>query len=179
MASNRTADFKDEAIAVVSAWVDRVCADKKWSRSAWAAEAGISDTTVTRGMAPTSVSTPKLENLHALAVAAGIPSVVDFLREQGGEQLGQHWVPSDETLAELLEAALPALSEGPEKRDALQVAALAIGAGLRSLSRRPHLEGDPSAMEVITGSVADTIAQSGLGKSPIALRKRGRTKDSL
>jgi len=116
MAKESSSRYKGEAVKAVAAWVDRVRSDLGWSKSEWAVRAGLSDTTVTRGMATNASSTPKLENLHALARAAGAPSVLDFL---SGSTFQANVSEVSGVLAEILRSApnwsaadAPRLAEG-------------------------------------------------------------------
>lgn len=70
---------------------------------------------------------------------------------------GRPWTPSDATLEFLLDAALPSVTGARASPDVIEVAAHAIGAALRTLSRRPENEGDPAAMQTLADLVVDTI----------------------
>lgn len=54
--------------------------------SEWSASAGLHKTTVSRAMKDDFNSVTSIPTLHRLASAAGIPSVLDFLRAQAVEQ---------------------------------------------------------------------------------------------
>ena len=74
---------KGAAKIVVARWRDALLQQKfKNSAKAWADASGVSGTTITRNMGLEHPSTAKLENLHVLARAAGVPSVLDFLEQQ-------------------------------------------------------------------------------------------------
>lgn len=64
-----------------------------WAANRWADEAGLHPTTVTRNMSVSHDATAKIENLHVLARAAGMPSVVDFLEWQAQ---GKEVIPANE-----------------------------------------------------------------------------------
>jgi hypothetical protein len=72
-------DAKRRAVLAVSRWRDRILKRRGWTSQTWADEAKVSATTLTRSMGPEHGSTAKLETLHVLAVAAGVPSVIDYL----------------------------------------------------------------------------------------------------
>lgn len=78
------------------------------------------------------------------------------------------WLPSDETLERCLMAALPGALVGPVSKETIQVAALAVGAALRLLSRHPENEGDPAVMQVIEARIAELISPSEIGKAQSA-----------
>lgn len=65
---------------VIADWIERVRARTGWSLGKWASEAGIkAATTVTRAVKDDYESVTKIETLHALARAAKVPSILDFL----------------------------------------------------------------------------------------------------
>lgn len=76
------------------------------------------------------------------------------------------WLPSDETLAFLVESIMPLFSGGvassPER---FELAGLAIGSAIRALSRHPHHEGDPGAMDMLRDRIAELIEREGLGST--------------
>lgn len=82
MGSERTSAAKSDAIAVISRWAESIQSRYFASAKDWAERASISPTTITRGMDAEANGTTKIENLHLLAQAASIPSVLDFLNAQ-------------------------------------------------------------------------------------------------
>lgn len=65
---------------VIANWIERVRARTGWSLGRWASEAKIgAATTLTRAVKEDYDSVTKIETLHALARAANVPSVLDFL----------------------------------------------------------------------------------------------------
>lgn len=67
---------------VVVGWMRRQLDRLHWKPERWAHEAGLAPTTVTRAMADNYNSVSSVTTLHALARAAGCPSILDFLEGQ-------------------------------------------------------------------------------------------------
>lgn len=67
---------------IIVRWMRRQLDRRAWSAERWAREAGLAATTVTRAMSDTYPSVSSVPTLHALAKAAGVPSVLDFLDGQ-------------------------------------------------------------------------------------------------
>lgn len=87
------------------------------------------------------------------------------VEEPGGD--ARPWLPSDATLAFLMEAALPALTGGGGSvHDRVELAALAVGSAIRALSKHPHSEGDPAAMNMLAGIIADLIERASPHSTP-------------
>jgi hypothetical protein len=72
-----------------------------WSAERWAHEADLAPTTVTRAMSPNYKSVSSVPTLHALARAAGVPSIIDFLDSQ------TNLTPRSPVLAAVLRELLP------------------------------------------------------------------------
>lgn len=169
MGSERTSAAKAEAIAVISRWAEAIRPRYFGSAKDWAEHASISPTTITRGMDAEANGTTKIENLHLLAQAAAIPSVLDFLNAQARGEITQakhnHTaLPSadilvailDEIVAEMgggrmpasdlrpigryLELVLQLVSENPANRTSPDVAR----AVARTIVTPPH----PTTLEV-------------------------------
>lgn len=110
---------------------------------------------------------------HAVGFARKFGVPVEWLLEGGAmvpdvspsQERAPAWLPSDVTLEALLEAALPDALQGPVSRERLQVAALAVGAAIRLLARRPESEGNPDAMKMVEARIAEMIAQPEIGKA--------------
>lgn len=65
---------------VIADWIERVRVKTGWTLGKWASEAGIkAATTVTRAVKDDYESVTTINTLHALARAAKVPSVLDFL----------------------------------------------------------------------------------------------------
>lgn len=142
---------KRRAISAVSRWRDHVLKIKGWTAQQWADKAGVSATTITRSMAPVHSSTAKLETLHLLARAAGVPSVVDFMEGRAVSGIALRpllselmqlapkgrWTEQDvEHLAEALEYGLglpPSDLATPASPDAYKTAARAAASRFREL----------------------------------------------
>lgn len=152
-------EYKDEAIQVVSKWAQRVGVVTKWAPSRWASEAGISDTTMTRGIGEDSSSTPKIENLHALARAAKVPSVLDFLATEAASMPPQPWIPSEPTLTFVIEVLSNALSEGRFYPDEAPKFAHAWRAALEYFAADPDMEHNEGyragAVQIINRAIRD------------------------
>jgi hypothetical protein len=102
----------------------------EWVPERWANEAGLAPTTVTRAMSKNYDSVSSVTTLNALARAAGIPSIVDFLAGQAALEVSDYPV-----LTKTLEEILPVLGcELPPEK--LTILAEAIGSTISGLSRR-------------------------------------------
>lgn len=151
MVREKSVEFKDEAVAVVAGWVERIAKTPEvGSRSKWARAAGVSDTTVTRGMARTSESTPKIENLHALARAAGIPSVLDFLENQGADTVAEVSTSrlNEDNLVPLLNVLLPLAPSGRATEQSLRALSSALAHGIELLGNRVSSPASEDALAV-------------------------------
>jgi hypothetical protein len=71
-----------ELQGVVIRWMARQLERLQWSAERWAKEADLSPTTVTRAMSKSYNSVSSVPTLHALARAAGVPSILDFMEGQ-------------------------------------------------------------------------------------------------
>lgn len=67
---------------IVVDWMKAQLQRHGWKPGGWAVKAGIAPTTISRAMHESYTSVTSLPTLHALAVAAGVPSVLDFLAAQ-------------------------------------------------------------------------------------------------
>lgn len=83
---------------VIARWIERVRAARQWSFEEWARRAGFKHaSTISRAVDPKFDSITRIDTLHQLARGAGVPSVLDFLRNQDVDA-----IPSEETLGEML-----------------------------------------------------------------------------
>lgn len=87
---------------VIVAWMRHHMERLGWNPEKWAKEAHLAPTTVSRALAENYESVSSVPTLHALARAAGSPSVLDFL--QGQADLKRAYPMMTATLRELLPA---------------------------------------------------------------------------
>ena len=110
---------KADVIAAVSRWRDALLKRAGRNANQMAGIAGISATTITRNMGPSSETTAKLENLHLLARGAGVTSIVDFLNSEArGLQIhapSQPSLPTEDELTHMLRGLM--LSAEFQSRD--------------------------------------------------------------
>jgi len=137
---------------VIARWIERIAKAKGWTLGKWASEAGLgAATTLTRAIKEDYRSVTTVTTLHALARAAQVPSVLDFL-DGGAVSAGalrpllselmqlapkRGWTEQDvEHLAEALEYGLrlpPVDPSTPASSDAYAVAARAAADRFRQL----------------------------------------------
>jgi hypothetical protein len=123
--------------AVVVRWMGRQLERLGWSAERWAREAGLSPTTVTRAMSPSYGSVSSVPTLHALARAAGVPSIVDFLD-------GQALILGDfPVLAAILEEILPAAGCNLSQERTVETAEAIGRAVCGMLEQPPDRRNDP------------------------------------
>lgn len=67
---------------IIVAWMRRQLERLRWNPERWAKEAGLSPTTVSRAMHDKYESVSSVTTLHALARAANMPSILDYLTHQ-------------------------------------------------------------------------------------------------
>lgn len=67
---------------IIVNWMRRQLERLQWKPEKWAKEAHLAPTTVTRAMADNYDSVSSVPTLHALARAANVPSLLDFLEGQ-------------------------------------------------------------------------------------------------
>jgi hypothetical protein len=129
---------------------------------AWAERAGVYPTTITRAMKPDYTSVTAIPTLVALARAAQVPSVLDFLEAQdaSGVTVARATAPpapplSEDDLAPLLAALLPLVPKGSLTESAVRDLAAALSYGLELLAVRPAKPATRDAIEVaVRGAVA-------------------------
>lgn len=92
--------------AVVVRWMARQLQRLHWSAERWAREAKLAPTTVTRAMSSNYKSVSSVSTLCALARAAGVPTILDFLDGQ------TDMTPRSPIIAAILKELLPAIGCG-------------------------------------------------------------------
>lgn len=102
----------------------------EWLPERWAREAGLAPTTVTRAMSDNYGSVSSVTTLNALARAAGIPSVIDFLDGQASLEVRDYPV-----VASTLERVLPELGCDLSSEDVSRLSAI-IGAAITGIANR-------------------------------------------
>jgi hypothetical protein len=128
--------------AVVVRWMTRQLSRTHWSAERWAREAGLAPTTVTRAMSPSYKSISSVPTLHALARAAGVPSILDYLDTQGN--LSKHFPMLTIILEELLPVVGCRLDE-PK----LTALSHAIGTAVVTMTEQPEACKNPDMVRVI------------------------------
>lgn len=107
---------------IIAEWLERTRLKKGWTWEQWAREAEIgAPTTLTRAIKANYSSVTSIPTLHALAQAAGVPSVLDFL--------GGGWAN-----VEALKSSLAAVLKAAPRADMTdQLAERYVRAALRAL----------------------------------------------
>lgn len=156
MDDSTASEYKAATIRAVASWVSGAAKSAGLSKSKLAERAGISDTTVTRGMTENSTSTPKLENLHALALAAGVPSVLDFLSGEvhGPSSAPERTLPSEEALQIVLDEVLRTSGDTELPPSILRPVSRHLLLCLELLSRRAATHGDPATLRALVDAAA-------------------------
>lgn len=147
---------------IIVEWMARQLRRMRIRPQAWAERAGVYPTTITRAMKPDYTSVTAIPTLDALARAAQVPSVLDFLAGQdvpasaGSPSLEPAAPPlSEEDLAPLLAALLPLVPKGKLTESAVRDVAAALSYGLELLAVRPAKPATPDAIEVaVRGAVS-------------------------
>lgn len=148
---------KDEAIRAVSRWRDAVLAKTGWNGATWAAKVGISPTTITRNMNADWSGTAKLENLHALARAAGVRSVVDFLRD---DPVATDALPPPEALAIVLDVIAAEMVGTRIPESSLRPAGRALALALQLLQENPAIHASPDAVRAVARTAVVRLPQT-------------------
>ena len=136
---------KDVAKRTVTRWRDAILSHTGWKANRWAEEAGVDPTPITRTMGPKCSSTAKIETLHLLAIAANVPSVLDFLNSQSVGPTER--VPSVEQLVAMLDSAMQELPPGVRFSDYPSAVAASLREQLVRFQEgdvRPDLSGSAS-----------------------------------
>jgi hypothetical protein len=119
---------------IVVKWMRRQLSRLQWKPERWAREADLAPTTVTRAMAETYQSVSSVPTLHALARAAGVPSILDFLDRQANCQI------RFPVLSAMLQELLPAVGCHVGD-DMIEKLAAALAVSIAGLSAQPGDEG--------------------------------------
>lgn len=136
---------KREAVRIINKWAEGVMALRGWSAMEWAKRAKISPTTITRGMKADAQSTTKIENIHALAVAARVPSVLEFL-ETGATEPPRPEQLSEDTWTALLAFAFDADMEDRVQLERIRIAADIVRHGLGLIEEDQDFERNPKML---------------------------------
>jgi len=88
---------------IIVGWMRRQLARLQWKPERWAREAGLAPTTVTRAMSEEYQSVSSVTTLDALARAARVPSILDYLEGRAG------FAPRGGVLDAMLGELLPAV----------------------------------------------------------------------
>jgi hypothetical protein len=131
---------------IIARWMERTRAKLGWSWAEWAKQAKIgAATTLTRAIKDDFQSVTKIETLHALAEAAGEPSVLDFLN---GQIQRPARGPAPEALAPILGALMPLVPTGRATDQSLQALAEALSYGLEMLGDQPAIAANEGEIRV-------------------------------
>lgn len=138
---------KLEAKAAIAKWRDAVLDRPGFNASRWGRAAGIDPSVIRRNMDPDHSSVTTIQNLHALARAASIPSVLDFLSQQADgaarEGSASRWTPRPATLAHLTEFLWRSSPASRSRAPDVQWFAHGLAAGLEFLALDPTREDSP------------------------------------
>lgn len=93
----------------IVAWMNEQMRRLGWNPQKWAQQAHIHPTSVTRAMSEGYNSVTSVATLEALARAASVPTVLDFLDDQTN---GRTPVPTSETLGAVLYKLMPDRDQG-------------------------------------------------------------------
>lgn len=131
-----SADDASAHQAVIVDWMQRQMKRLGWRPETWAKAAGLAPTTVSRAISPGYASVSSVPTVHALAVAAQVPSVLDFLAGRAGI------APGSKVLCGMLVELLPAIGcRSPEAKVERLAHALSVAlAGWSELSDGDELE---------------------------------------
>jgi hypothetical protein len=121
-----------------------------WSAERWAREAKLAPTTVTRAMSPSYKSVSSVSTLHALARAAGVPSILDYLETQGN--LSRHFP----MLAIMLEELLPVVGCRLNHEE-LTAFSHALGQAIITTTEQPDVCRDPEAVRIIARAAKSAL----------------------
>jgi hypothetical protein len=126
---------------IIADWIKRTLQRNNWTAADWAKATGtgMAPTTITRAVDPDYASVTGTKTLHALARAAGVPSVLDFLETDQATTPAAPQppaVPSAESLSTLLAAVLPLAPRGRQTAESLRVVAAALESGLALLAEQ-------------------------------------------
>lgn len=133
---------KQQQAAVVR-WMESQLDRLGWSAEQWARAAGLSPTTVTRALTPAPKSVSSVPTLHALARAARVPSVIDFL--EGDAMLNL----SPDAMTVLIEELFPiaGIKTTAQQRADLAILSAEVRRGLGE--QETHLMGDRATVRVL------------------------------
>jgi hypothetical protein len=128
---------------VIVKWMQRQLQRLQWKPERWAKEARLAPTTVTRAMAENYDSVSSVTTLHALARAASVPSILDFLA--GQEKIALRYPIITVMLGELLPAVGCQLSD-----DLLRAVAEALAQALTGMiHQEPNASRDPEVARLL------------------------------
>lgn len=115
----------------------------------WAKRARVHPSTVTRARDDNYTSVTSIPTLHALAVAAGAPSVLDFLNDESGRAVA----PDSAQIATVVRAVLERDSTAAPER-----LAASIAYGLSLLMRTPDDLRNEGAVYVAAHAAAEHLS---------------------
>ena len=142
--------------------MERVRAKKGWSWNKWANEAGIgASTTLTRAVKDDYKSITSIDTLDALARAAKVPSVLDFL--SGNETIPSEAAPAEpapELVASLLADLAPLWPSGPVTDQSLRALAQALSYGLGLLEADPANAASPREIRLAARAAIDRFGST-------------------
>jgi hypothetical protein len=142
--------MKGEQLVIVR-WMQAQLQRLGWTAQLWATRARVSPTTLTRSMQPAYDNVTSIPTLDALARAAGLPSVLDFLEEQTERR---NAAPTPAATRAILAQVLPMAGCKAMSDADLDKAAEAIAFGFALLARDPARAGDPGAIAVAADAAA-------------------------
>lgn len=138
---------------VIANWLERTRQQMGWSWSQWAKKAGVgAGTTLTRAIKDDYKSVTSIPTLHALAQAAEVPSVLDFLSGQTIEK--------PVNVEALTQALTYVLKNIPKAELSDQLAGTYVRAALHALEL---VDNDP--VKIANPDVMDVAARGAISRS--------------
>jgi transcriptional regulator with XRE-family HTH domain len=140
----------------IADWMGRVQARKGWTGEEWARRAGVSTSTVTRAQSEGYSSVTAVLTLDRLARAAGVPSILEYLRNDTPPTL-----PSEAVLSALFLGMLRGTEGRCDQGQRAELLAKGLIASVELLARNPAIEGSPFALTATAEAVTMTPRRPG------------------
>lgn len=138
---------------VIAHWMAQYLRRSGVPASDWATAAKLHKSTVSRAMKENYESVTSINTLDALAKAAGMPSVLDFLRSQAVEQ------EFPDVTIELLRQVLPALGCELSEADSNRLSTIMLAARAMIDKADPDLRASPTFRKAIISAIIEKTNQ--------------------
>lgn len=139
---------------IIANWMTRLMAKRGWTAQSWAEQAGTSPTNISRAIKDDFTSLTTVRTLHQLAVAAKIPSVLDFLEDQDGSPAF-----NEEAAAGVISEILRRAPKGGWKESDAPRLARTIGYGLQLPAGGPAKTPSKDAVDVAARAAVDRLLE--------------------